>query len=162
MLHLSNHCVDTAHNFFKMALSRNLTRGRKNTHIYAACVYITCRTEGTSRKNRDFQLSKLLAYSNILDSSTEQLTTKLTGNLNLVLDLLIDISDALQICCYELGRTYLKLSQALCINIPSIGELKLIFHNLVWFKFFISKLRFSLIKLSDKTFYLSLNTREKA
>lgn len=37
-------------------------------------------------------------------------------------DLLIDISDVLQICCYELGRTYLKLSQALCINIPSIGE----------------------------------------
>lgn len=51
MLHLSNHCVDTAHNFFKMALSRNLTRGRKNSHIYAACVYITCRTEGTSRKS---------------------------------------------------------------------------------------------------------------
>lgn len=41
-----------------------------------------------------------------------------------ILDLLIDISDALQICCYELGRTYLKLSQALCINVPSIGELK--------------------------------------
>lgn len=37
-------------------------------------------------------------------------------------DLLIDISDVLQICCYELGRTYLKLSQALCINLPSIGE----------------------------------------
>ncbi|CAO1424732.1 unnamed protein product [Diamesa serratosioi] len=82
-LFLSNHCIETAHNFFKMALSRQLTRGRRNTHIYAACVYITCRTEGTSH-------------------------------------LLIDISDALQICCYELGRTYLKLSQALCINIPSI------------------------------------------
>lgn len=37
-------------------------------------------------------------------------------------DLLIDISDVLQICCYQLGRTYLRLSQALCINIPSIGE----------------------------------------
>ncbi|XP_070494317.1 transcription factor IIIB 90 kDa subunit [Chironomus tepperi] len=83
MLALNNHCIETAHNFFKMALSRNLTRGRKNSHIYAACVYITCRTEGTSH-------------------------------------LLIDISDALQICCYELGRTYLKLSQALCINVPSI------------------------------------------
>ncbi|XP_055322354.1 transcription factor IIIB 90 kDa subunit [Sitodiplosis mosellana] len=82
-LHLNNHCIDTACNFFKMALMRHLTRGRKNTHIYAACVYITCRTEGTSH-------------------------------------LLIDISDVLQICCYELGRTYLKLSQALCINLPSI------------------------------------------
>lgn len=48
-LHLNNHCIDTACNFFKMALMRHLTRGRKNTHIYAACVYITCRTEGTSR-----------------------------------------------------------------------------------------------------------------
>lgn len=55
-LHLNNHCIDTACNFFKMALMRHLTRGRKNTHIYAACVYITCRTEGTSRK---FSLSML-------------------------------------------------------------------------------------------------------
>lgn len=84
-LHLNNHCIETACNFFKMALMRHLTRGRKNTHTYAACVYITCRTEGTCH-------------------------------------LLIDISDVLQICCYELGRTYLKLSQALCINIPSIGK----------------------------------------
>lgn len=50
-LHLNAHCIDTACNFFKMALMRHLTRGRKNTHIYAACVYITCRTEGTSRKS---------------------------------------------------------------------------------------------------------------
>lgn len=49
-LSLNNHCIETACNFFKMALSRHLTRGRKNTHIYAACVYITCRTEGTARK----------------------------------------------------------------------------------------------------------------
>ncbi|XP_052756540.1 transcription factor IIIB 90 kDa subunit [Galleria mellonella] len=32
--------------------------------------------------------------------------------------LLIDISDALQICCYQLGRTYFRLSRALCIVIP--------------------------------------------
>ena len=36
--------------------------------------------------------------------------------------MLIDFSDVLQICVYELGRTYLRLSQALCINIPSMGE----------------------------------------
>ncbi|XP_052837032.1 transcription factor IIIB 90 kDa subunit [Drosophila gunungcola] len=82
-LQLSQHYADTALNFFKMALSRHLTRGRKSTHIYAACVYMTCRTEGTSH-------------------------------------LLIDISDVQQICSYELGRTYLKLSHALCINIPSV------------------------------------------
>lgn len=50
-LSLNNHCIDTACNFFKMALNRHLTRGRRNTHIYAACVYITCRTEGTSRES---------------------------------------------------------------------------------------------------------------
>lgn len=49
-LQLTQHYIDTALNFFKMALMRHLTRGRKSTHIYAACVYITCRTEGTSRK----------------------------------------------------------------------------------------------------------------
>ncbi|XP_044760962.1 uncharacterized protein LOC123318415 [Coccinella septempunctata] len=82
-LSLSSVYVDTACNFFKMALCRNLTKGRKNTHVYAACVYLTCRTEGTGH-------------------------------------LLIDISDILNICCYELGRTYLRLSQELCINIPAI------------------------------------------
>lgn len=82
-LRLNQHCTDTACSFFKMALSRNLTRGRRNTHVHAACVYLTCRTEGTAH-------------------------------------LLIDISDVLQICCYELGRTYLRLSQALCINIPAV------------------------------------------
>lgn len=49
-LQLNQHCIDTACNFFKMALTRQLTRGRRNTHVYAACVYITCRTEGTARK----------------------------------------------------------------------------------------------------------------
>lgn len=34
-------------------------RGRKNSHIYAACVYITCRTEGTSRKSSN-QFSRTL------------------------------------------------------------------------------------------------------
>lgn len=37
-------------------------------------------------------------------------------------DLLIDISDVLQICCYELGRTYLKLSHALSIRVPAVGK----------------------------------------
>ncbi|KAG8227785.1 hypothetical protein J437_LFUL006419 [Ladona fulva] len=84
-LRLNQHCIDTAFNFFKMALNRNLTRGRKHMHVLAACVYMTCRTEGTPH-------------------------------------MLIDFSDVLQICVYELGRTYLKLSQALCINIPAMGE----------------------------------------
>ncbi|XP_063707527.1 transcription factor IIIB 90 kDa subunit [Culicoides brevitarsis] len=109
-LALNNHCIETACNFFKMALMRQLTRGRKNTHIYAACVYITCRTEGTSH-------------------------------------LLIDISDVLQICCYELGRTYLKLSQALCINIPSIDPC-------IYIMRFANKL-----ELGDKTHEVSMTAQ---
>ncbi|XP_046687470.1 transcription factor IIIB 90 kDa subunit isoform X2 [Homalodisca vitripennis] len=82
-LRLNQHCLDTAFNFYKMALTRQMTRGRKNTHVLAACVYITCRIEGTPH-------------------------------------LLIDFSDVLQIDAFELGRCYLKLSQALCINIPAL------------------------------------------
>ncbi|KAH1007776.1 hypothetical protein HUJ04_004970 [Dendroctonus ponderosae] len=50
-LKLNQHCIDTACTFFKMALSSNLTRGRKNSHVYAACVYLSCRTEKTERKS---------------------------------------------------------------------------------------------------------------
>ncbi|XP_033363701.1 transcription factor IIIB 90 kDa subunit isoform X1 [Bombus vosnesenskii] len=82
-LQLNQHCIDTSMNFYKMALNRQLTRGRKQAHNHAACVYITCRTEGTAH-------------------------------------MLIDISDVLQICVHELGRTYLRFTQALCINIPSV------------------------------------------
>jgi len=75
--------IDMAFYFFKLALAKHLTRGRKSSNVIAACLYITCRTEGTSH-------------------------------------MLIDFSDILQVDVYELGRTYLKLSQALCINIPAM------------------------------------------
>ncbi|KAI4491312.1 hypothetical protein M0802_010245 [Mischocyttarus mexicanus] len=82
-LQLNQRHIEESVNFYKMALNRQLTRGRKQAHNHAACVYITCRSEGTAH-------------------------------------LLIDISDVLQICVHELGRTYLKFTQALCINIPSV------------------------------------------
>ena len=75
--------IDMAFYFFKLLLAKHLTRGRKSTHTIAACLYIPCRTEGTSH-------------------------------------MLIDFSDVLQVDVYELGRTYLRLSQALCINIPAM------------------------------------------
>merc|ERR1711893_313458 len=75
--------IEMAFNFYKMAYNRRLTGGVKSMRIIAACVYITCRTEGTSH-------------------------------------MLIDFSDILQVDVYELGRTYLRLSQALCINIPAM------------------------------------------
>lgn len=82
-LRLNNHCVMTAFNFYKMALSRRLTYGRRQNNVYAACLYMTCRIEGTSH-------------------------------------MLLDLSDVTQVNIFELGKTYLKLSNALCINIPPI------------------------------------------
>ncbi|XP_013855380.1 transcription factor IIIB 90 kDa subunit, partial [Austrofundulus limnaeus] len=46
-LQMSQHCLDTAFNFYKMALNKSLTRGRRMDHIIAACIYLVCRTEGT-------------------------------------------------------------------------------------------------------------------
>ncbi|XP_038194203.1 transcription factor IIIB 90 kDa subunit isoform X1 [Arvicola amphibius] len=57
-LQLNQHCLDTAFNFFKMAVSKHLTRGRKMAHVIAACLYLVCRTEGTPHMLLD--LSDLL------------------------------------------------------------------------------------------------------
>uniref|UniRef100_A0A3Q3DPG4 TFIIB-type domain-containing protein n=1 Tax=Hippocampus comes TaxID=109280 RepID=A0A3Q3DPG4_HIPCM len=46
-LQLNQHCLDTAFNFYKMALAKHLTCGRKAAHLMAACIYLVCRTEGT-------------------------------------------------------------------------------------------------------------------
>lgn len=48
-LQLNQHCLDTAFNFFKMAVGKHLTRGRRTAHVVAACLYLVCRTEGTPR-----------------------------------------------------------------------------------------------------------------
>lgn len=53
-LSLNKHCVDTAFNFFKMAIHKRLSRGRRIQHIVAACLYMTCRTEGTPHMLLDF------------------------------------------------------------------------------------------------------------
>lgn len=57
-LQLNQHCLDTAFNFFKMAVSKHLTRGRRMNHVIAACLYLVCRTEGTPHMLLD--LSDLL------------------------------------------------------------------------------------------------------
>uniref|UniRef100_A0A667YK85 B-related factor 1 n=1 Tax=Myripristis murdjan TaxID=586833 RepID=A0A667YK85_9TELE len=48
-LKMNQHCLNTAFNFYKMALNKHLTRGRKSSHVIAACLYLVCRTEGTPR-----------------------------------------------------------------------------------------------------------------
>ena len=82
-LDLSQHCHEVAYNFFKLCVSKGLTRGRKSAHIIGACVYMTCRIEATPH-------------------------------------MLIDVSDMIEVDVYELGRTYLRLSTDLCLNIPAI------------------------------------------
>lgn len=82
-LRLNQHCIDMAFNFYKMALTRHLTRGRRHSHVVAACIYMVCRIEGTPH-------------------------------------MLLDLSDVVQVNVYELGKAFLKLSAALCINIPAI------------------------------------------
>ncbi|TDG99274.1 hypothetical protein EPR50_G00209250 [Perca flavescens] len=57
-LQMNQHCLDTALNFYKMALMKHLTTGRKSAHVVAACLYLVCRTEGTPHMLLD--LSDLL------------------------------------------------------------------------------------------------------
>lgn len=47
LLNLNSVCIDQAFGFYKMALNRRLTHGRKNSHVIAACVYMVCRLELT-------------------------------------------------------------------------------------------------------------------
>uniref|UniRef100_A0A8D3C0L6 B-related factor 1 n=1 Tax=Scophthalmus maximus TaxID=52904 RepID=A0A8D3C0L6_SCOMX len=46
-LQMNQHCLNTAFNFYRMALGKHLTSGRKASHVIAACLYLVCRTEGT-------------------------------------------------------------------------------------------------------------------
>ncbi|XP_067942655.1 transcription factor IIIB 90 kDa subunit-like [Watersipora subatra] len=53
-LKLNQHSVETAFGFYKMAVSRGVTRGRRSLHVTAACLYLVCRTEGTPHMLLDF------------------------------------------------------------------------------------------------------------
>ncbi|KAH6926400.1 hypothetical protein HPB50_018107 [Hyalomma asiaticum] len=86
-LRLNQHCIDMAFNFYKMALAKHLTRGRRSSHVIAACVYMPI-------------------YMFLDKAGTS--------------DMLLDLSDVVQVNVYELGKTFLKLTSALCINIPAI------------------------------------------
>ncbi|TNN44786.1 Transcription factor IIIB subunit [Liparis tanakae] len=111
-LQLNQHCLDTAFNFFKMVVSKHLTRGRKTEHVIAACLYLVCRTEGTPR---------ILATMDMLCVKGLTVTSDLHKVfLNCVSDMLLDLSDLLQVNVYILGKTFLLLARELCINAPAI------------------------------------------
>lgn len=46
---LSEYHVDRAVQCYKLALMHNFTQGRKQGHVVAACLYIVCRQEKTTR-----------------------------------------------------------------------------------------------------------------
>ncbi|KAI0244197.1 transcription factor TFIIIB subunit brf1 [Massospora cicadina] len=79
-LRLQEHFVESAVRYFKLALQKNCTRGRRTEVTLSACLYITCRYEKTSH-------------------------------------MLIDFSDVIQTSVFILGSTFLKLVQALHLQI---------------------------------------------
>ena len=103
-------------NFYSMALARGLTKGRKSAHVVAACIYITCRMEGTARR--------FIWYINSFHTDLKEK--------HLFLDLLIDIADVIDIDVYTLGHNFMQIAKAFNLNIPSVGKLSNLvdlFHN---------------------------------
>ena len=61
-LRLSQHFVDIAYNFYKLAVVRRLTRGHRLTHIISACLYLACRLESTQRMHFFFYCQKFASF----------------------------------------------------------------------------------------------------
>lgn len=53
-LHLGYHLVDAAHRFYRIALDKNFTKGRRQAHMTAACLYVACRQEKSQHMLIDF------------------------------------------------------------------------------------------------------------
>ena len=48
-LKMNSHCLDSAFMFYKMAVSKRFTSGRRTTYVIGACLYLVSRTEKTPR-----------------------------------------------------------------------------------------------------------------
>eukprot|EP00127_Corallochytrium_limacisporum_P003643 Clim_evm31s151 gene=Clim_evmTU31s151 len=53
-LKMSNHHVDAAYRYFRLALQHNFVQGRKTRVVVAACLYMICRKERTPHMLLDF------------------------------------------------------------------------------------------------------------
>ena len=49
ILRVPPHAVDAAHRFFMLAVQHDFVKGRKTQYVAAACLYVVCRREKTSR-----------------------------------------------------------------------------------------------------------------
>ncbi|KAF0044195.1 hypothetical protein F2P81_003353 [Scophthalmus maximus] len=111
-LQMNQHCLNTAFNFYRMALGKHLTSGRKASHVIAACLYLVCRTEGTplARSVSSDVLTKNSQGPDFASSSDHFI------RFNIHLSAYFELVNV-----YILGRTFLVLSRELCINAPAIG-----------------------------------------
>ncbi|CAN3474171.1 transcription factor IIIB 70 kDa subunit [Diutina catenulata] len=55
-LHIPDHIIESAHGWFKLALTQNFVQGRRSQNVLAACLYIACRKERTHHMLIDFSI----------------------------------------------------------------------------------------------------------
>ena len=50
-LKLKDRHIDESFNYYRLALAKSLTRGRRAEQVYASCVYLSCRTSQPSTEH---------------------------------------------------------------------------------------------------------------
>lgn len=84
-LRLKDHHTEEAYNYYRLALSKSLTRGRRAEQIYASCVYLSCRTGSTDTEHMLLDFSEVLKINVFVLGKT---FIQLTRALNITLPLL--------------------------------------------------------------------------
>ena len=98
---MPNQIVASATRLYKLALMANFTRGRRTNNTVAAVVYATCRLFTPRPRTLPFHSQRLT-------------------NPALVPYMLIDLADYFQVNVFELGHTFLRLSDTLALKLPLI------------------------------------------
>lgn len=84
-LRLKEHHVDESYNYYRLALSKSLTRGRRAEQVYASCVYLSCRTSTTPTEHMLLDFSQVLKINVFVLGKT---FIQLSRALNITLPLL--------------------------------------------------------------------------
>ena len=99
-----DHHTEEAYNYYRLALSKSLTRGRRAEQIYASCVYLSCRTGSTDTEHM------LLGMVLICPREKKPMSIKIKT--------IKDFSEVLKINVFVLGKTFIQLTRALNITLP--------------------------------------------
>lgn len=94
-LKMTNHCLESAFMFYKMAVSKRFTSGRRTIHVIGACLYLVSRTEKTPRK-----LQSRIKSTEFLEKTITERVKKMKQIslfLLLFLDMLLDVCDVVQV-----------------------------------------------------------------